>query len=213
MVTTNKRIKLRRGIADRWQTQDPTLASGEVGFVTDTGSTRTGDGSTAWITSGDELVPEVSAFPAYAPGARVFHTGIGLTFYNDGTNWYSTRLFQQTLHGLISFQSSTTVTTYVPVPFKDSYDLLIESVEYTAFLDASSANWTMALEWATTGNVYTVFSSVTMNQTGSTFDTQIDSSPSQLGATAVVLALRCTENSGTANIFPGAIVNYRVKGA
>ena len=41
-------IQLRRGTAAAWTSADPTLSSGEVGFETDTGKLKFGDGATAW---------------------------------------------------------------------------------------------------------------------------------------------------------------------
>jgi len=41
-------IKLRRGTATNWSTNNPTLAAGEVGIETDTGKLKIGNGSTAW---------------------------------------------------------------------------------------------------------------------------------------------------------------------
>ena len=41
-------IQLRRGTASQWTSTNPTLASGEQGFETDTGKMKIGDGTTAW---------------------------------------------------------------------------------------------------------------------------------------------------------------------
>lgn len=41
-------IQLRRDTAANWTNANPTLASGEAGFETDTGKFKIGDGSTAW---------------------------------------------------------------------------------------------------------------------------------------------------------------------
>lgn len=41
-------IQLRRDTAANWTSADPTLASGEAGYETDTGKIKFGDGSTAW---------------------------------------------------------------------------------------------------------------------------------------------------------------------
>lgn len=41
-------IQLRRGTAAQWTSANPTLASGEVGFETDTNKEKIGDGTTAW---------------------------------------------------------------------------------------------------------------------------------------------------------------------
>jgi len=42
-------IQLRRDTAANWTSANPTLASGELGYETDTGNFKVGDGSTAWI--------------------------------------------------------------------------------------------------------------------------------------------------------------------
>jgi len=41
-------IQIRRGTASQWTSANPTLASGEWGFETDTNKAKIGDGSTAW---------------------------------------------------------------------------------------------------------------------------------------------------------------------
>jgi len=41
-------IQVRRGTATQWTSANPTLASGEWGFETDTGKVKIGDGSTVW---------------------------------------------------------------------------------------------------------------------------------------------------------------------
>ena len=41
-------IQVRRGTASQWTSTNPTLASGEWGFESDTGKAKIGNGSTAW---------------------------------------------------------------------------------------------------------------------------------------------------------------------
>jgi hypothetical protein len=41
-------IQVRRGTASQWTSTNPTLASGEWGFETDTGKVKIGNGSTVW---------------------------------------------------------------------------------------------------------------------------------------------------------------------
>lgn len=41
-------IQFRRGTADEWNSANPTLASGEIGFITDTGQFKIGNGTTKW---------------------------------------------------------------------------------------------------------------------------------------------------------------------
>lgn len=42
------RMQQRRGTATEWTTADPVLAAGEIGYETDTGRFKFGDGATAW---------------------------------------------------------------------------------------------------------------------------------------------------------------------
>jgi len=42
------KIQVRRGTASQWTTSDPTLSEDELGFETDTGKFKIGDGATAW---------------------------------------------------------------------------------------------------------------------------------------------------------------------
>lgn len=42
------RIRLRRGMASEWIAKNPILSSGEVGYETDTGRFKIGDGFTPW---------------------------------------------------------------------------------------------------------------------------------------------------------------------
>lgn len=48
MATFTYRIQLRRDSAADWTSNDPTLAAAELGFESDTGKLKIGDGSTAW---------------------------------------------------------------------------------------------------------------------------------------------------------------------
>lgn len=41
-------IQVRRGTAAQWTSANPTLAAGELGFETDTGLLKGGNGATAW---------------------------------------------------------------------------------------------------------------------------------------------------------------------
>lgn len=41
-------IQMRRDSEADWVSENPTLAEGEIGYVTDTGKYKIGDGSTAW---------------------------------------------------------------------------------------------------------------------------------------------------------------------
>jgi hypothetical protein len=42
------RIQVRRDTAANWTTANPTLTEGEIGYETDTGLVKVGDGASAW---------------------------------------------------------------------------------------------------------------------------------------------------------------------
>jgi hypothetical protein len=47
-MTTYALFQLRRGLSSLWKTKDTILSEGEMGFETDTGQIRIGDGSSGW---------------------------------------------------------------------------------------------------------------------------------------------------------------------
>ena len=47
-MARNVLIQVRRDTAANWTSTNPTLAAGEMGFETDTGKLKIGNGSTAW---------------------------------------------------------------------------------------------------------------------------------------------------------------------
>ena len=59
MATTQ--IQVRRDTATDWSNENPTLASGEIGFEIDTGKYKIGDGSTTWDTLGYAKYTDIEA--------------------------------------------------------------------------------------------------------------------------------------------------------
>ena len=57
-------IQIRRGTAAQWTSANPTLASGEFGYETDTGKFKIGDGSTAWNSLGYKASGTVTSITA-----------------------------------------------------------------------------------------------------------------------------------------------------
>lgn len=47
-MSVNTKIQVRRGLASLWTSTNPTLAAGEIGYETDTGLFKIGDGTTEW---------------------------------------------------------------------------------------------------------------------------------------------------------------------
>ena len=56
-------MQQRRDTAANWTSNDPTLKAGEIGYETDTGYLKIGDGSTAWTSLGYIDGTKVSAYP------------------------------------------------------------------------------------------------------------------------------------------------------
>tara|TARA_B100001142_G_scaffold94819_2_gene96620 strand:+ start:22 stop:1320 length:1299 start_codon:yes stop_codon:yes gene_type:complete len=65
MTATNIRVQMqqRRDTASGWTTANPTLLSGELGYETDTGKFKIGNGSTAWNSLGFVPAFGISAYP------------------------------------------------------------------------------------------------------------------------------------------------------
>ena len=185
---------------------------GEIGFVTDTQQVRIGDGATNWITSTNDICPEVSSFAGYGPGSRVFRTDLGLEFRNNGMAWYSTAVFQMqfSYRRANSGYTSTGGQIYMPIPFLGVYDMIIDSVDF-AMLWSATANWTISLSSATSANIYTTIASTNFTTGGAnTVNTSRIINPPNPGATAVILRSQVDEISGFANVEPSVIVNYRL---
>lgn len=100
-------IQVRRGTASQWTSANPTLASGEWGFESDTNKTKIGDGSTAWNSL------------AYATGSVAVGniTGLGsgvATFLaTPSSSNLAAAVSDETGTGALVFGTSPTLTTPV----------------------------------------------------------------------------------------------------
>lgn len=61
-------IQIRRGTAAQWTSANPTLASGEFGFETDTGKAKIGNGVTAWNSLAYSITGEVGDITGVTAG-------------------------------------------------------------------------------------------------------------------------------------------------
>jgi hypothetical protein len=99
-------IQVRRGTASQWTSTNPTLASGEFGFETDTGKAKIGNGATAWnslayaITGADGDITGVTA-------------STGLT--GGGTSGTVTLAIDSTVATLTGTQTLTNKTLTTPI--------------------------------------------------------------------------------------------------
>ena len=106
MAATEIKVQMqqRRDTAAGWTSADPTLLNGEIGYETDTGYIKIGDGSTAWTSLAYVHATKVSAYPlATADIADDAITGDKLA--ND-----ITIAGNLTVNGTTTTVNSTTVT-------------------------------------------------------------------------------------------------------
>jgi len=95
-------IQLRRGTASEWTTSNPILASGEIGFETDTLKGKVGNGSSTWSSLSYVFISNSFANPMTAVGDIIYGTTSG-TATNLAGNTTSTKKFlRQTGTGIIS---------------------------------------------------------------------------------------------------------------
>lgn len=62
-ITVTSLMQQRRDTAANWTSNNPTLLNGEIGYETDTGYLKIGDGSTAWTSLGYIDGTKVSTYP------------------------------------------------------------------------------------------------------------------------------------------------------
>jgi hypothetical protein len=121
-------VQVRRGTASQWTSANPTLASGEWGFETDTLKTKIGNGSTAWNSL------------AYATGSISISnvTGLGTGVETFLATPSSTNLAAavtgETGSGALVFGTSPTITTPTLSDPKINLAFDAETASFTAIL-------------------------------------------------------------------------------
>lgn len=75
-MPVNTRLQVRRGTASTWTNTNPTLYAGEIGFETDTGRIKIGDGTTAWTSLDYNVV---------APTGFLAGSGLSVNVAADGS--------------------------------------------------------------------------------------------------------------------------------
>ena len=167
-------IQVKRGSASSWTSANTVLASGEIGFETDTKKMKVGDGSTAWnsllYTATDGDISGVTAGTGLSGGGNsgavtlslstpvsVANGGTGITSFGTGiATWLGTpssanlaaAVTDETGSGALVFGTSPTITTSVL-----NQPILI-SPEERMNIVASAATGTIALDSLTSGSWY-----------------------------------------------------------
>jgi len=84
------KITLRRGDADAWDLADTVLLEGEIGYETDTGRIKIGDGSTAWTSLGyqaPKITQSLTAPEGPIDGDIWYKTDTGKTYVYFDSYW------------------------------------------------------------------------------------------------------------------------------
>ena len=138
-VTVEVQLQLRQGTAASWTSSDPTLLVGELGYETDTGYYKWGDGSTAWTS-----LSYLAAF-----GGEVTATGFTGTLdgiLGGGTPAAAT-VTALTSNGITDSSAATamTIASDGKISVTEDFDLTISSNEFCRITAENTAAGTAAL--------------------------------------------------------------------
>jgi hypothetical protein len=130
-------IQIRRGTAAQWTSTNPTLASGEQGYETDTGKMKIGNGSTAWNSLSYAITGATGTVTSITAG-----TGLsGGTITSSGTIAIDSTV--ATLTGTQTFTNKTLTDAKVNLAFDAetaSYTAVLANNSQVVTMDNASAN-------------------------------------------------------------------------
>ena len=133
------RMQQRRGTATEWTTADPVLAAGEIGYETDTGRFKFGDGATAW--SSIEYFSSANDIIDGAPAALDTLNELAAAL-NDDENFSAT--VTTALDNRLKYRTQTAAAWATDTNGIDAYTIVIESDTAKAKLNADSDTETFA---------------------------------------------------------------------
>jgi hypothetical protein len=130
-------IQIRRGTASEWTSTNPTLASGEQGFETDTNKMKIGNGATAWNSLSYAITGAVGTVTSITAG-----TGLtGGTITSTGTVAIDSTV--ATLTGTQTLTNKTLTDAKINLGFDAetaSYTAVLANNSQVVTMDNASAN-------------------------------------------------------------------------
>ena len=174
-------IQIRRGTAAQWTSANPTLASAEFGYETDTGKFKIGDGSTAWNSLGYKASGTVTSITAGTGLSGGTITGSGTIAIDTATTVdvsTAQTLTNKTLtnptvnnytEGVVAIGTVTTSNTLSLTNGTVQTATLTASTACTFTMPTATAGKSFVLmlkQAATTGNGTATFTSVKFNAVG-----------------------------------------------
>lgn len=142
-MPVNTILQLRRGAASLWTSTNPTLAAGEVGYETDTGLFKVGDGTTGWTSLKYSALPPtgINGAPYFGSGVyNVLTQGSGISLaYNTGTGKTTINLSNPTIQ-------SSDITDFIDSVNDRVADLLTPGSNISiVYADSGNTNSTLTV--------------------------------------------------------------------
>jgi hypothetical protein len=191
-------IQIRRGTASQWTSANPTLASGEFGYESDTGKFKLGNGSTAWTSlsyQGAGTVTSITAGTGLS-GGTITSSGTIAIDSTVATLTGTQTLTNKTATGLVYTQTlltpSFTTNAYTLV-LGDQGDILLASNGSTAGTISIPTNASVAFPIGTQITIIQTGSGQLTIQAASSGTTTVAST----GASSTAPKLRAINSSAT----------------
>ena len=135
-------IQIRRGTAAQWTSTNPTLASGEQGFETDTNKMKIGNGATAW-----------TSLPYISTDGDITGVTAGTGISGGGTSGTVTVSIDTSVTADLTTAQTLTNKSFTDAKINLGFDA--ETASYTAVLANNSQVVTMSVGSANTFSIPT----------------------------------------------------------
>lgn len=177
---------------------------GDLGEIEDGAS-----GNSRKVRAGVDGTACGTAFPGSpTTDDRFYRTDRRIEYFYDGTRWLSTQI-HFTAHADISGASATASFGVTTNPFAGLYALWAVDVVFQKVL-VGTGNWTLTYKTEDAGVLATIATGTAFTNT--TRDNETVAVGATVASTVEIFLLTATENSGTATVFGGGSLRFRLIG-